>query len=320
VGSRKVLLPVALGSVLLDRFRLEEVLGAGGMGIVVRATNVQDGSAVALKFVRSEHVGRSSSERLLREAAAAAQINSPHVVKVSSWGTLSDGTPYLAMELLRGESLASLLASGGPLPPATTCALIYQVCLGLRDAHGRGIVHRDLSANNLFACKREGRLPFVKILDFGLAKSLTRPSDYQTTLGPSVLGSPAYMPPEQIRHPERLDPRSDLWSLAVVTQELLTGKRPFVGRSHGDTLARILSDMPEPMSAEIDLPERVRAVLARCLRKEPGERPANVDELLRALSGATEASPFVPNEDDPESNDATLNDSSNLSPWRRLPC
>jgi eukaryotic-like serine/threonine-protein kinase len=316
-GSDKAVGPLAPGFVVAERFRLEEVIGSGGMGVVFRATVLETAEAVAIKFVNRERLVRSSSERsvtsrLLREASRAAQIQHPHVVRVFEWGTVDD-TPFLVMELLQGQSFRQLLNEHGPLPIDTVCRLMGEVCLGLREAHRLGIVHRDLTPNNLFECRTEGRKR-AKVLDFGLAKSLTQDGEYETTVGQAVLGSPAYMAPEQIRHPDRIDLRSDIWSLAVVTQELLCGRVPFAGRTHGDTLARVLSDIPEPLPADLPVAEPLRIAITRCLRKDPRERLTHVDHFLAALSTRGARPPRA--EPSPES---TLTETHGHSPWRQSP-
>lgn len=327
MGSASVVLPVTLGSVIAGRFRLEQVIGNGGMGIVVRATQLPDermpeGRSVAIKFVKSERLGRSASERLLREAARATQIEHPNVVRVFESGVVNNA-PFLVMELLHGQSFRQLLErqlteQQSPLPIERVCRLMGEVCLGLREAHRRGIVHRDLTPNNLFECIQADRTR-AKVLDFGLAKSLSADGEYETTMGQAVLGSPAYMAPEQIRHPDRVDPRSDIWSLAIVTQELLTGRVPFFGRTHGDTLARVLSDIPEPLPTSVNIPETLRVAIAKCLRKDPRERLAHVDHFLAALSmggghvplrkagGADACEPSA---------DSTLTEPHGHAPWR----
>jgi eukaryotic-like serine/threonine-protein kinase len=318
VGSRKVLLPARLGSVVAGRFRLEQVIGNGGMGVVFRATALETNESVAIKFVKRERLGRSSSERLLREAARASQIEHPHVVRVLEWGTI-DGTPFLVMELLCGDSFRQLLTSQCPMPLQRVCRLMGEVCLGLREAHRHGIVHRDLTPNNLFECKQPDGRVRAKILDFGLAKSLTADGEYETTLGQAVLGSPAYMSPEQIRHPDKVDARSDIWSLAVVTQELLTGRVPFSGRTHGETLARVLSDIPEPLPAELPIPDAIRIAIARCLRKDPRERLGHVDHFLAALSTRSGHAPLrsaVCSEWLEPNPDSTLTQPEGRPPWR----
>jgi serine/threonine-protein kinase len=254
---------------------------------------------------------------LLREAARATQIEHPNVVRVFESGVVNNA-PFLVMELLQGQSFRQLLQQHGPLPVERVCRLMGEVCLGLREAHRRGIVHRDLTPNNLFECVQPDRTR-AKVLDFGLAKSLSADGEYETTMGQAVLGSPAYMAPEQIRHPDRVDPRSDIWSLAVVTQELLTGRVPFFGRTHGDTLARVLSDIPEPLPTSLSIPETLRSALARCLRKDPRERLTHVDNFLVALSTGSGHVPLrkaAMHDSVEPSADSTLTEPHGHAPWR----
>ncbi len=274
----------AVGTVLEGKYRVDRVLGRGGMGMVVAATHLTLGQPVALKFLHGDHLRDPEIvERFVREARAAAALRSEHVCRVSDVGVLDDGTPYIVMELLVGRDLASLLAAGGPLPVPTACDYLLQACLGLAEAHARSIVHRDLKPANLFLTRRPDGAPLIKVLDFGIAKapggalsSLTNPS--------SVLGSPGYMSPEQLRSSRDVDARSDLWSLGVILFELVTGAPPFTGQSIAELAIRVTLDPTPPLAGPRPRPAGFDDVVHRCLAKEPAGRYQDLAGLARALA------------------------------------
>jgi serine/threonine-protein kinase len=280
-------LPLPPGSIVAARYRLERAIGSGGMGVVARAVRIDDGRAVAIKFIKVARLGhRDAAKRLIREASAAARLESPHAVKVFEVAALDDGAPFVVMEYLEGCTFAEHLHEHGPLPIARACRWIEQICSAIEEAHSRGIVHRDLKPSNLFARRREGGTLAATVLDFGLAKSLLpHRSEDGTTSQNVVLGSPSYMSPEQIRWQSRLDHRTDIWSLGVVLHELVTGSLPFEGSWSAEIFASVLSELPKPMRLERpDVPDALQAVVARCLRKNPAERFASAAELGRAVA------------------------------------
>ena len=221
------------GTVLAAKYRLDEVLGRGGMGSVWRALHLGLNAPVAVKLMDPAIMKTAGMlARFHREAQAAAQLRSPHVVQIIDHGVDAEtGTPFIAMELLEGESLADRLTRVGVLSPRETSRLVTEVCRALARAHEAGIVHRDLKPANLFLVANDDQ-EVTKVLDFGIAKSQpTQGLDTMTNSG-SILGTPLYMSPEQISGGKSVDGRSDLWSLAVVACECLTGKRPVLGRQH----------------------------------------------------------------------------------------
>ncbi len=271
------------GQVLLDKYRVDHVLGVGGMGSVVAATHLQLDQRVALKFVHADIAKHPEAvQRFLREARAAAQIRSEHVVRVSDVGALEDGLPYMVMEYLEGEDLDNALARGLPAPEVVVEYLL-QACLGLVEAHQHGIVHRDLKPANLFLSKRRDGRVTVKVLDFGISK-VQQPGDSALTQTSTLMGSPLYMSPEQMTRPKEVDSRADIWALGVIAYEALTGTRPFTGEALPEICGQILALTPPPIhTLRPELPPALSAVVQRCLEKDPNARYATVSDLMAAL-------------------------------------
>ncbi|MDP9150960.1 MAG: protein kinase [Myxococcota bacterium] len=284
----------APGDVIDDKYCVEEVLGAGGMGVVVAARHLQLGQRVAIKVVRSHGAADSSATgRFMREARAAAGLTSEHVVRVLDVGTLPTGTPFMVMEHLAGVDLAHVLHRDGPLAVVDAVGFVLQACEAIAEAHAQGIVHRDLKPANLFVTHRMDGSALIKVLDFGISKAALGAVDDGGTLTASgvVMGSPNYMSPEQVRSAKNVDARSDLWSLGVILYELLTGVCPFAGESLGDTLAKIVSEPAPPITMQRpDLPTSLAAAIHRCLQRRLDARVQSVGEL------ASRILPFAPDE------------------------
>ena len=231
------------GDVLAGKYRVERVLGSGGMGVVVAAMHLTLQERVALKFLLPEGAKKEETvTRFLREARAAAKIKSEHVARVSDVGTLESGAPYLVMEYLDGSDLSALLRRDGPLPPRDAVEYVLQACEALAEAHAVGIVHRDLKPANLFLARHAGGAPRIKVLDFGISKLTARdpsmpPDDPSMTRTRAWLGSPLYMSPEQMRSARDVDTRTDIWALGVILYELLSGKPPFDGETFPELCA-----------------------------------------------------------------------------------
>jgi len=280
------------GTVLAGKYRVERVLGQGGMGVVVAATHLQLEELVAVKFMRPQHVtSQESVERFLREARAASKLKNEHVTRVYDVGVLESGEPYMVMELLEGSDLSELLrARGGVMPVAEAAGFVIQTCEALASAHVAGIVHRDLKPQNLFVSRRPDGSALIKVLDFGISK-MTTPGvgDGSLTATTAVFGSPHYMSPEQMRSSKDVDGRTDIWSLGVCLYELLTGRVPFEGDSVIEIGAKVLREPPPPPSGlRADLPPGLEVVVLRCLEKRADARFGNVAELAAALQ------PFAP--------------------------
>ncbi len=279
-------MPVQLGDVLVGKYRVESILGAGGMGVVVAATHLQLGQRVALKFLIPERLGNEEAvQRFLREARASAQIQSEHVARVVDVGTLETGSPYMVMEYLVGSDLSQLLAQNGCFPIADAVDYLLQACVGVAEAHALGIVHRDLKPANLFVARRSDGAGIVKVLDFGISKAAAT-DDQQAALTKTsaLMGSPLYMAPEQMKASRSVDSRADIWALGVVLYELVAGRPPFTGDTLPEVCAAILAATAQPLSTlRPDVSAEFESVVSRCLEKEPEERFADVVELASAL-------------------------------------
>ncbi|APR88188.1 Putative serine/threonine-protein kinase pknH [Minicystis rosea] len=270
--------------VIADRFRLVRPLGEGGMGAVWLATHIRLQIPCAVKFMRPEVAAEPAYRtRFDREAVAAAQIRSPHVVNILDHGVW-EGAPYIAMEYLEGEDLAQRLARSGMLSPAETVRIVAQVARALTRAHAASLVHRDLKPGNIFLARDDDR-ELIKVLDFGIAKVSSPATGNQTKTG-AILGTPYYMSPEQAQGTKTVDHRTDLWALAVVVFECLTGKLPFVSDAFGDLVLKIIVE-------EIPVPSRVAAVpagfdawWAHAVARDPAARFQSAKEMSEALADA----------------------------------
>jgi serine/threonine-protein kinase len=269
------------------KLRLVRKLGAGGMGAVWLADHLALSTQVVVKFV-SEKLAWSSEAmaRFSREASAASQVKSPHVVQMLDHGVTETGLPYIVMELLEGHDLADHLTPAG-LPPREVVPIITQLGRALTRAHERGIVHRDIKPSNVFLCEMGGGELFVKLLDFGVAKqeSATKPGE-ETRTG-ALVGSPYYMSPEQLMGDKSVDYRSDLWSLGVLAFEALTGTRPFLGETVGALTMQVHAPaLPRPTQRNPALPHAIDAWFEKACAREPGARFQSAKELADSLATA----------------------------------
>jgi len=276
----------------MGSYQLGELLGRGGMGEVYRATHRMLARPAAIKLIRPEMIGGEGEgaqvavKRFHREAEAAANLRSPHTVELYDFGLTADGTLYFVMELLVGMDLESLVRKKGPLPAARVIHILRQVCESLEEAHVSGLVHRDIKPANLHIGRLALRQDFVKVLDFGLVKSVTdtTPEASMATAEGLTPGTPAYLPPEAALG-QKVDGRADLYALGCVAYYLLTGHLVFESANAMQMIAAHLRDQPVPPSQRTELavpPELDRLILA-CLAKDPGERPQSAAELSRAL-------------------------------------
>jgi serine/threonine protein kinase len=288
VPASSLVLPFRVGDVLGGKYRVEKLIGEGAMGYVVAATHLELDERVALKFLRPEMLHTEGVvARFAREARAAAKVKSEYIARVFDVGILPDGAPFMVMEHLEGYDLAAVLAQRGPLPIREATEYMMQACEALAVAHTNGIVHRDLKPENLFLTRRSEGIDIVKVLDFGISKAaLTGVLGAEVPLvrTMTLLGSPLYMSPEQVRASRDLDHRTDIWSLGVVLYELLTGKNAFDGQSITEVSSLILEIEPAPMRAHRpEIPDELDAIVRRCLSKSPSDRFQNVGELAMAL-------------------------------------
>ena len=278
-------MPVQLAKdlIIAERFRLDRPLGRGAMGSVWQATHLGLETACALKFIEGEYAGHAEAHaRFQLEAKAAARLRSPHVVQILDHGVF-DGMPYIAMELLEGEDLAQRLRRVGKLRPQDAVAIAVQVCRALTKAHGAGVVHRDLKPANVFLVPDDDR-EIAKVLDFGIAKT-TSALDASSTKTGAILGTPSYMSPEQAQGTRSVDHRSDLWSVAVIVYECVTGELPFESEALGDLFLKIMvNPLPVPSAVAPELQEGFDAWWQRAAARDPNERFQSARELADSLA------------------------------------
>jgi serine/threonine protein kinase len=277
--------PVEPGDLVADKYRVERVIGQGGMGVVVLAMHEHLEQRVALKFLLpAVAVHMEVMQRFVREARAVGKIQSEHVARVFDVGT-HEGLPYMVMEYLEGEDIAQHLERGGPMPVEEAVGYLLQACEAIAEAHAVGIVHRDLKPANLFLARRPTGRAVVKVLDFGISKAPPSARDSNITRTAALLGSPSYMSPEQLVAARTVDGRSDIWALGIVLYEMLAVTLPFRAETMPQLVAVILNNPPEPLAAlRADVPPGIQEIIDRCLQKDPSRRYASVAELARALA------------------------------------
>ncbi len=274
------------GEVVAGKYRIEGVLGAGGMATVYSAWHAELEQRVALKMLHAAHGADATTvKRFVREARNVARIQSEHVAHIMDVGRHSSGQAFMVMEYLEGSDLAVLLKQRGPLAVGDVADYLVQVCHALAVAHGMGIVHRDLKPANLFLTHRVDDTACVKVLDFGIATAFYEPPQLgELTSTTNVIGSPKYMSPEQLANAKDVDPRSDIWSLGVIAYRLLTGQLPFMGSNIVD-FAMNLSIAPVPPRAHRpEIPEAFEAIVMRCMERDRERRWPDVDGLVTALA------------------------------------
>jgi serine/threonine-protein kinase len=277
-----------VGTIIDDKYRLEEKIGAGGMGKVYRATHIQMDHTVAIKVLDPQlSSDRRALERFRQEAHAAAYIKHPNVVGVTDFGvTKTTGIAYLVMEFLEGDELREKINQEKQLNYEEAFLIVHQACLALNAAHSKGIIHRDLKPENIWLIKSEDGIERVKVLDFGIAKLKTPDVSARLTQQGMVIGTPQYMSPEQCRG-EELDARSDLYSLGVIIYEMLTGQVPFDAQSPMGVVLKHTTEKPRPPEVfRPDIPLPIREVVLRALNKEPHDRQQSAAELTQQFEAA----------------------------------
>lgn len=293
VDGDGVPLPVRIGQVLRGRYRLEEVVALGGIGVILRAADIELSRDVAIK-VLTRRASRDPvlRERFRREARMAVKLTSEHVARVLDVGTLDDGDQYIVLEYLEGEDLAQVLARRGPLPIDEAVGYVLQACEALAEAHALGVVHRDVKLSNLFVTRRADGSTSLKVIDFGLARAGTTEGAIEHGLtGGGVVGTPRSMAPEQVQTSQPVDERADVWGLGTVLFELCTGQSPFTGETVQELFAKILFQEAKGVcELRPDAPEELGQVVARCLVKDPAARTPSVAALAQGLA------PFSPPE------------------------
>jgi serine/threonine-protein kinase len=279
-----------LGRTLQDgQFQIVQKIGAGGMGAVYKATQPAMNRMVAVKILHANLANRKDLvSRFRREARAMSHLTHPNTVRVFLYGELEDGALYIVMEHLEGKNLNQAVRKEGPMPVERAIPILIQVCGALQEAHLQGIVHRDLKPENIFLCTSGGLKDFPKVLDFGLAKVTERelrPGSIMLTQEGMVFGTPEFMSPEQAQG-KTLDPRSDIYSLATILYELLTGKLPFDAKTPMEFIPLHVMKPPIALDERVPgktFPPGLGAVIARALAKKPEDRYASAEEFAEAL-------------------------------------
>ena len=278
--------PTRVDETVGGKYRIVRLIGQGGMGAVYEAQHTVVKRRFAVKFLRSDLAERRDIlTRFQREAEAAGALESEHVAAAVDFGIATDGTPYIVMEYLVGESLGALLAREGRLPIARAADLVAQAARGIDVAHGAGIVHRDLKPQNLFVCRRQDGTDLLKVLDFGVAKLEALDEMSADTRTGAVLGTAAYMSPEQARGDKVVDHRSDLYALGAILYELCSAQRPHPGDSHNAVLHHVATHPAVPLASVVpELPEGFAAVVAAALSSDREQRPASAEVFIQALA------------------------------------
>jgi eukaryotic-like serine/threonine-protein kinase len=286
--------PISQGEILGGRYRIERIVAEGGMGVIVAAKHIELEETVAIKFLRPEFASKPEIVgRFAREAKASAKIKSLYTATVLDVGISRERGPYIVMEYLEGEDLESVVQADGRIHYARAVELVMQAGEAIGTAHAAGIIHRDIKPANLFLVKSDQGVPIVKVLDFGVSKTALTGNVFGGAISlvktQSLVGSPIYMAPEQVRGNFSGDYRTDVWSLGAVLYELITGETAFTGATVTEICAAVLEASPLPITRRApEAPEDLSAVIMRCLEKDPERRFPNVAELVVALA------PFAP--------------------------
>src|SRR5262245_48137841 len=276
-----------IGTVLAGKYRVDRVIGRGGMGLVVQAMHLQLEQPVAVKFLLPEVLGNAQVvQRFLREAQAAVRLKSEHVARVIDVGPFENGAPYMVLEYLDGVDLAHFPRQ--QLTIGLMVDFMLQASEALAEAHALGIVHRDIKPANFFISRSADGAYLVKILDFGISKAPTQQGDRNLTATMMVMGTPAYMSPEQMRASKNVDNRSDIWSLGIVLYELLQGTPPYESDTFSSMIIKVVTEPLPPMT--VRLPAGLAEIVYHCLEKDPARRFQNVAELATAIAPYAQSS------------------------------
>jgi serine/threonine-protein kinase len=259
------------------------------MGQVFRAHHALLRRPAAIKLIHDDEVSEATLRRFGQEAEATASLRSQHTVDIYDFGRRDDGSFYYVMELLDGIDLEQLVDRFGPLPANRVIHLLLQICHSLHEAHLKGLVHRDIKPANLFVCRYGAEIDFIKVLDFGLVKDLEgmkNGADANLTIGGTVLGTPASIPPEMAVGKKQIDGRADLYSLGCVAYWLLTGAMPFLADSPMEMIIKHVNEIPKPpsVSSELPIPAELNKLILSCLEKDPQARPATAADLKARLN------------------------------------
>jgi serine/threonine-protein kinase len=271
----------------LGQYTLEEKIGEGGMGTVYRARHALLRRPTAIKLLPAELAGERSVQRFEREVQLTSALTHPNTIAIYDYGRSPDGVFYYAMEYLDGITLEDLVVHDGPQPPARVVYVLKQICGALAEAHGVGLIHRDVKPANVMLCVRGGLADYVKVLDFGLVKEVAQASP-KLSSAQAVVGTPAYLAPEALTSPDEVDARVDVYAVGAVAYELLTGKPVFDGANMIEVCAKILHDAPTPVSARrgSPVPAELEALVHACLSKDPHARPQSTLDISKTLDSS----------------------------------
>jgi serine/threonine-protein kinase len=289
----------------MGAYRLTEQLGQGGMGEVWRAEHRMLARPAAIKLVKPDVLGAMDDTRRLqllarfeREAQATALMQSPHTIELYDFGVTDEGTFYYVMELLDGFDLETLVKRFGPVPPERLIHVLLQVCDSLAEAHHSGLIHRDIKPANIYLCRHGRRVDVVKVLDFGMVKTLddSASGDVKLTAEHAAFGTPAFMAPEQVLGQGDIDGRTDIYAVGCVAYWLLTGRYVFESRTVPEMMALHLREPPEPPSSfsQAPIPNVLEQLILACLEKDRDNRPQSADELAERLAACKPESEWTP--------------------------
>jgi serine/threonine protein kinase len=274
----------------LGQYSLEDKIGEGGMGAVYRATHAMLRRPTAVKLLHPERAGAEETARFEREVQVTSRLTHPNTIAIYDYGRDAEGVFYYAMEYLPGIDLKKLVEVDGAQWPGRVIHILRQICGSLSEAHGIGLIHRDIKPGNIILCERGGVQDVAKVLDFGIVKSLT-PGDTQLTAAGFVTGTPMYMSPEALTRPEKIDQRADLYAVGAVGFYLLTGTPVFQGDNMMDVATKHMKDTPDRPSERLgrEIPPDLEELILLCLSKSPMERPATARDLADRLSACQAA-------------------------------
>ncbi len=278
--------PIPIGEVFAGKYRVDRIIGEGGMGVVVAAQHLELEQPVAVKFLLDDlSQGEEGAERFRREARAAAKIQSDNVVRVLDVGTLPDNIHYMVMEFLDGQDLAAEIEEKKRIPIGLACTYLLEAIDAISHAHSVGIIHRDLKPANLFLSKRPDGSRRIKVVDFGISKTLGGSSHELTLTKTSAwIGSPLYMAPEQMQSARSVDIRADVWSLGAILYEMISGRPPYIADSLPQLCNLLLTEDPLSLAARCpEVPASLSEAVMSCLQRDPAKRFSNTAPLARAL-------------------------------------
>jgi serine/threonine protein kinase len=289
--QQRALQKATLAAKQLGQYALEEKIGAGGMGTVYKARHAMLRRPTAVKLLEVEKMSDAAVARFEREVQLTSGLTHPNTVAVFDYGRTPDGIFYYAMEYLDGMNLDDLVKKHGALPEARMAFILRQVCGSLAEAHAAGLVHRDIKPANIFLTRRGGLHDFVKVLDFGLVKAIDGQDKANVTSPNAMMGTPLYLSPEAVNHPDLVDARADVYAVGAVGYFLLTGTPVFTGATIVEICMKHAKEAPQAPSARSGKPvsAALEALLLRCLAKAPSERPRDAAELLRELEACAVA-------------------------------